>query len=403
MKKTFLPLLILVLFLSFCKKSSSTDQQTQQTTIITNSNNGNPNPSDAGLTAAYASIDPGQISTLTTTVRTSGYHVENSLPAGYVKDGSVDYTAQVQAALNQSNNNIIFPAFPILINDGGITFKSNQNILFETGAQIWLKASALQSYKMLYLLSLTNVTFINPVVKGDADTHTGTGGEAGQGIDIKGCSNIIIIAPNITKCWGDGIYVSGGSTNVTIADAHLTYNRRDNMSVISANGFYLIRPYLGFANGTAPECGLDFEPNAAADNLLNIHVVSPVTESNLGKGISVGLKQVYIDAGTYPLENISITVYNHHDIKSATAIELSYQKCAYPTSETTVQGFVKYINPIWEKGTGPYLIATICEPAITSTLVNPQIIANGTTLSAADTKTTLLSEVGSGTLTITQQ
>jgi hypothetical protein len=398
MKKILLPLMIITCLLSFCKKSSQQNQEQKPQEPI----QGNPNPNDAGLTAAFASIDPAQIVSLTASVRTSGYHVENSLPAGYVKDGSVDYTTQVQAAIDQFNSNLVFPPFPIQINDGGIVFHSNQKVLFEKGSELRLKASALQAYKMLYLLSLNNVTLINPVVKGDRDIHTGTGGEGGQGIDVKNCNNIVLIAPQITNCWGDGFYMSGINSNITVADARITNNRRNNMSIISVNGFYLIRPYLGFANGTSPQCGLDLEPNSGDNELINIHLVSPVTESNLGDGIAVGLKQIYIDPDNFPLKNMSITVYNHHDIKSVTAIKLSYQKCVY-TTETTVQGFVKFINPVWEKGSGPSLVATICEPATISTLVNPQLIVNGVTLSAADTKSTLLSQVGSGTLNITQQ
>jgi hypothetical protein len=400
MKKILLTVLIAISLLPSCKKSSQDsqeqDQEQKQDPIA-----GNPNPSDAGLTAAFASIQPSQVTTLTTTVRTGGYHVENSLPAGYVKDGSVDYTAQVQIALDQSNSNIIFPPFPIQINDGGILFHSNQKILFETGSELRLKASALGAYKMLYLLSLSNVTLINLVVKGDRDIHTGTGGEGGQGIDIKSCNNVLLIAPKVTNCWGDGFYMSGSNSNITLADANFNNNRRNDISIISVNGLYLIRPYLGFANGTSPQCGLDLEPNSGDNELQNIHLVSPVTEGNLGYGISVGLKQIYVDPDNYPLKNMSITVYDHHDIKSASAVKLSYQKCAY-TTETTVQGFVKFTNPVWEKGTGPSLVATICEPATISTLVNPKLIVNGVTLSAADTKSTLLSQVGSGTLNITQ-
>ncbi|MDB5133380.1 MAG: hypothetical protein JWR02_3129 [Mucilaginibacter sp.] len=361
---------------------------------------GNPNPGDAGLSAAFVAITADRITTLTATIRGNGYHVESALPAGYVKDGSVDYTTQVQAALNQPNVNIIFPPFPIQINDGGLTFQSNQQILFEDGAELRLKASALQSYKMLNILGVDKLTMINAVITGDRDIHTGPDGESGMGINIKNCTNVMLIKPKVTKCWGDGMYVSGSNTNVIISDAQLSRNRRNNMSVISVNGLYLIRPYFGFALGTAPEVGIDFEPNAAADNLLNIHVVSPVSEGNGGEGISLGLKRVYEDPGNYPLWNMSVTVYNHHDINSGLSIKLSYAKCGY-TTETTVQGFVKFISPIWENNSGQFISAAICEPATITSLINPQLSVNGVALSSATAKSTLLSEVSSGTLNVT--
>ncbi|MDB5121880.1 MAG: hypothetical protein JWP94_9 [Mucilaginibacter sp.] len=400
MRKIVIPLIIILACCSFCKKATGNKQGTQQVILSNAPDSGNPNPGDAGLTAAFAAITADRIATLTAGIRASGYHVESALPPGYVKDGSVDYTTQVQAALKQANVNIIFPPFPIQINDGGLTFQSNQQILFEDGAELRLKASALQSYKMLNVLGVDKLIMINAVIKGDRDIHTGPDGESGMGINIKNCTNVMLIKPKVTNCWGDGIYMSGSNTNTIISDAQLSRNRRNNMSVISANGLYLIRPYFGFAVGTAPEVGIDFEPNAAADDLLNIHVVSPVTEGNGGEGISLGLKRIYQDPGNYPLWNMSVTVYNHHDINSGLSIKLSYAKCGY-TTETTVKGFVKFISPIWENKSGQFISAAICEPATITSVVDPQLSVNGVALSSATAKSTLLSEVSSGTLNVT--
>lgn len=410
MLKIIIPLIIIMAVCSFCKKTTGTKQGTQQVTQSNpsipnnpnpnNPNPDNPNPSDAGLSAAFVAIAPDRVTTITAAIRATGYHVESALPAGYVKDGSVDYTTQVQAALNQTNLNIIFPPFPIQINDGGITFQSGQSILFEDGAELRLKASALQSYKMLNVLGVDKLTMVNAVVKGDRDIHTGPDGESGMGINIKNCTNVTLIKPKVTKCWGDGIYISGTNTNVIISDAQLSLNRRNNMSVISANGLYLIRPYFGFASGTAPEVGIDFEPNAAADNLLNIHIVSPVTESNGGEGISMGLKRIYQDPGNYPVWNMSVTVYNHHDINSGLAVKLSYAKCSY-TTETSVQGFVKFISPIWENKSGQFIAAAICEPATITSIIYPQLSVNGVVFSSSAATSALQSGVSSGTLNIT--
>src|ERR1700758_4716525 len=48
------------------------------------------------------------------------YKITSSLPANYVKNGSVDYTSFIQGALDKYSK-VIFPDFPVLINESGLT------------------------------------------------------------------------------------------------------------------------------------------------------------------------------------------------------------------------------------------------------------------------------------------
>src|SRR5690606_11994065 len=57
------------------------------------------------------------------------YDITQSLPAGYVKNGSVDYTQYIQKALDD-HNKVMFPDFPILINDAGLSVRSNTKLFF---------------------------------------------------------------------------------------------------------------------------------------------------------------------------------------------------------------------------------------------------------------------------------
>ncbi len=62
-----------------------------------------------------------------TGVISTSYYIEKALPVGYVKNGTVDYTSYIQTAIN-NNSNLVFPAFPILINDKGLNIGSNKVI-----------------------------------------------------------------------------------------------------------------------------------------------------------------------------------------------------------------------------------------------------------------------------------
>src|ERR1700740_1030002 len=64
---------------------------------------------------------------------TSAYNVQNALPSGYVTDGSVDYTSFIQNAVSQ-HSSVVFPGFPIMVNDAGINIGSNKTLTFLNGS-----------------------------------------------------------------------------------------------------------------------------------------------------------------------------------------------------------------------------------------------------------------------------
>ena len=55
------------------------------------------------------------------------------LPRNFVRDGSMDYTSFIQIALIK-NPNIVFPDFPVLINDSGLEIPSNRTLTFLKGS-----------------------------------------------------------------------------------------------------------------------------------------------------------------------------------------------------------------------------------------------------------------------------
>src|SRR5439155_8442059 len=83
-----------------------------------------------------------------------------------------------------------------------------------------------------------------------------------------------------TKAGGDGVYISDGwggsdpvcSSNVTIQDCMMDDNRRQGISVISAENLIIQRCVLsntGVTSGTDPMAGIDFEPDRPDQRLVN--------------------------------------------------------------------------------------------------------------------------------------
>jgi hypothetical protein len=320
--------------------------------------------------------------TTKTLATTTTYNITSCLPSKYVTNGTVDYTTYIQNAINK-NSNITFPAFPILINDKGLTIGSNKTITFLTGSKILLKPTATGNYNILNILNATNVVLTGPVIVGDRNTHLGTTGEWGQGIGIYGSSNVTINGANVTYCWGDGIYLAAkgvvNNKNITIKNATSLYNRRNGISVTNAIGLDLESPYAGYSNGTAPFTGIDIEPSSYADELQGIVLNNPNTAYNPGMGISVGFKNLF--GG--PNKTIGVTITNHNDKGSGDAFKATATLTQQKGSET-VTGNINIVNPTWRKNTVAPIQTNLLVKTIKLTITNPNVqTVSGTLLSDA--------------------
>lgn len=241
----------------------------------------------------------------------------NYLPDGYVTDGSVDYTTHLQSALNYataSNKVLVLPNFPVAVSPNKSTgfciqVRDGANIEFLNRSSLDIIPNSLANYEIISIRDASDIFISNPVINGDATTHTGVAGEWGMGISIRGmCKNINITGvAHINKCWGDGVYIgqNGGASPSNIRFEKLrTYGcRRQGVSLISVDGLDI--DSLELWNTTdagspaplpnGPCAGLDIEPNDGSAILNNIRIGSLSGGSNRG-----GLLHVYLGAVTTP-------------------------------------------------------------------------------------------------------
>lgn len=249
------------------------------------------------------------------------------LPKNYVKNGTKDYTAFLQKAIDE-NKYVLLPNFPIRINDFGLDLKNNSVIVFNKKTEIKLKNSNKGSYELLRIHNKENISIYDPKIKGDKYTHSATKGEWGMGISIRSSRNIEIIRPNIQECWGDGIYLGeitnkGTNYNIRIKHGFINDNRRNGISVISVDGFILKNMIISNTNGTSPQAGIDFEPNYQKQKLKNIKIEDLYTYNNKSRGILFNLnklkgskEEVSILVENYE-NNSSVRGIGYHNIKNA--------------------------------------------------------------------------------------
>lgn len=173
-----------------------------------------------------------------------------------------------------------------------VSLRSNVALIIEPGAVLQAIGSTLSSYQVVRVHSCQSV-FIGGggAILGERANHTvlsGNSGEWGMCLEIKGTDRCVVRDLTLANGWGDGIYVGigGGSTcrDVWIENCRTVNNRRNNISVVACDGGGVSNCYVEDANGTAPEAGIDIEPNAYGE-VDGFVVANNWVSGNSGHGI----------------------------------------------------------------------------------------------------------------------
>jgi hypothetical protein len=139
-----------------------------------------------------------------------------------------------------------------------------------------------------------------------------TSGEQRHCLNIADASNVTINGISCNDSGGDGLYVSY-STNVTVQDSVFDNNRRQGSSIVGGvNHIHYLRDHFTNTNGTAPQSGIDIEPNGPKDFLLDVRIEDSYTDGNAGDGLMVSTW--LMNSTSQP---ISVTVSGHHSTGNA--------------------------------------------------------------------------------------
>ena len=218
-----------------------------------------------------------------------------------------DSTHALQAAINSGVKKLIVD------NTGSdwivepISLVNDQEILFEKGVVVIAKKN---SFKNPADSLFTAKCKKNITLRGEdgavlkmrkADYHDAklyTQAEWRHTILLLSCENIKIQNLTLLSSGGDGIYVGvqGDATtmnyckNILIDNVICDDHNRQGISIISAENLTIRNSVFKNTKGTAPEDGIDFEPNEQSESLVNCVVENCSFEGNNGKGIDLFLK-----------------------------------------------------------------------------------------------------------------
>ena len=230
----------------------------------------------------------------------SGKHKEAKLSWwGYDKQ---DSTAIIQKAIKSGVTKLYIDAQATPWYTRPLEGVSNLHIIFERGAEL---AALPGAYKpqgdcLLTFSSCKNVVIRGPIGdrgksaritmrKADYQSSDYEKSEWRHGLAILACKNVLIQDIAIERTGGDGIYLGaayekGPNEDITIRRVDCNENHRQGISVITAKNLLIEDCLLRNTSGTAPEAGIDLEPNGVNEVLSNCVIRRCISEGNNGSG-----------------------------------------------------------------------------------------------------------------------
>ena len=212
---------------------------------------------------------------------------------GATGDGETDDTASFQSAIDACERVFIPDGTYIVDVDTRLRVPSNRIIEFAPSAIIKAKPTASGNYSVFQLTNVDNVTFRDAKLIGERDEHLGTEGETGLGIRVLSSSNITISGGWAKKFWGDGLYIGAFDEvnhveckNVLVENFESYENRRQGASFTAVDGLTIRNCIFRDTSGTAPESGVDIEPNGSF-SCTNVFIENCKFLNNAGGGLEL--------------------------------------------------------------------------------------------------------------------
>jgi hypothetical protein len=222
-------------------------------------------------------------------------------------DGVTNDAAALQRAFNRGaaeNREVVFPG-GVCVTNTTLTAPSGLRV---RGHGATLRFSNTATYAPVVSANgVSNVVIEGMEIDGQKALVGGVT-EWKHCIDVRSSSNVTLRDLYLHDCKGDGLYIGAASgqpanTNFYVENVRSNANHRQGISITNLSG----GRFIGFkgtnTSGTAPQFGLDIEPNYDADIVQGISFVGCEFTGNTGGGVQVMLRA----APTLPQRDISFT------------------------------------------------------------------------------------------------
>ena len=248
----------------------------------------------AGTTVLVASTDDGE--QVVVGPAPTGDGVVSVLSFGAKGDGTTDDAAAIQAALDAAaaiRGTLVIPPGTYRVRST-LSVGSNTT-LRGTGT---LDAVIPGAQAPVLWVNADDVHIEGITIVGNIAAFAGTT-EWKHGISICSANRVTVRDVTTTDNKGDGVYVGSGteigsptgdpSTAITLENVTSVGNHRQGLSVTCAVGVRVFGGTFADTDGTAPQSGIDIEPDSAAFELRDVQIVGAQCDGNTGHGISIVL------------------------------------------------------------------------------------------------------------------
>ena len=189
-------------------------------------------------------------------------------------DGVRDDTASINAAIQAlpaEGGTVFVPAGRYLVDAvQSIKLRSNMHLQLDPNAVLVCKPNAAEKAYVLYAYKVSDVEISGGRVVGDRYGHLGSTGEWGHAVFVRGSQRVTVRDMRLSDCWGDGMSIGAALVygaapipceDIVVSNIVSTNNRRQGLSIGRGTNITVRDSEFSYSNGTAPECGIDIEPD----------------------------------------------------------------------------------------------------------------------------------------------
>jgi len=224
---------------------------------------------------------------------------------------------------------------------------SNQEILFQKGGVVQAKRGSFKGTgDCLFTAAVKeNITLSGygatlRMWKEDYHTDAYQKAEWRHTLSVRSSKNVKVLGLTLANSGGDGIYLGVSQKGVTNKGVHIkdvvcADHNRQGISVITAEDLLIEDTILKDTRGTAPQAGIDFEPNDPSERLVNCVMRNCVSENNAGDAYDFYIPTLH--ASSAP---VSIRLENCRSVGGMRAVSITTGN----DPRTAVNGKIEFVN-----------------------------------------------------------
>lgn len=316
-------------------------------------------PSSAVIPTVVFSL-AGWMVAATTSTATLASASEKEVKAAAFGFDPDDATKALQAAIDSGADRVLVENLgrPWIVEP--IVLTNNQEIVFEKGVEVLAKKGAFHgptdSLFRAHLKQNITLTGYGAVLRMRRDDYAGPDYKKAEWrhvLDLRSCTNVRIRGLTLTESGGDGIYLGTAKAGVPNKDVHIKdvvcdRNYRQGISVINAENLLIEDCVLSNTGGTAPQAGIDFEPNHPNERVVNCTFRRCVSRGNAGSGFLAALHQ--LSASSAPVSLRFEQCRSEAEGHSAVSIHTGN------APEKAVSGRIEFVDCVFQSSKGPGVV-----------------------------------------------